>query len=419
VSTPAGFSGFLHHAYSARNLLAKFALFFFGIALWSRGPSLYAYYLLIAAWIVAGGGLERLKEVIKEPFVKAMLILCLLVAMGILYSDAPSAGHKVWKRYFAFLIFIPYFAVMSAERLGWAVAGLLLGYIGILFLGAYEWLAMGAQGIPPLGITYLDFSFMLATGIMLSLFFAGSSNSRATRILWWLAALWLLFMQFHQNARIILLATIISSGLLVFLLHKKNIKTLIGVMAASVLAIVIFGYQSDTFRERFMQARSDIELSRQHKYNTSLGYRLAIWDVGLHGISERPLSGHGTGMAAGYFDKTIPAYKDGIYRDLLQFHEETYHYHNDWIEIGMQIGVAGLAAYAFLLWSWFRALRLHRLAIPGAAFLCFIFLLGLTDVLVIFRQNLYLLLALTAVGITWRKSRGIQYSRAKGLPAHA
>lgn len=419
MSTPAGFPGFLHRVHSARSLLAKFALFFFGIALWSRGPSFYAYYLLVAAWIVAGGGLERLKEVIKEPFVKAMLILCLLVAVGILYSDAPSAGHKVWKRYFAFLIFIPYFALMSAERLSWAAAGLFLGYIGILFLGAYEWLVMGAQGIPPLGITYLDFSFMLATGILLSLFFAGSSNSRATRILCWLAALWLLFMQFHQNARAILLATIISSGLLVFLLHKKNIKTFVSIISVSAIAIGIFAYQSDTFRERFMQARSDIELSRQHKYNTSLGYRLAIWNVGLHGILERPFSGHGTGMAAGYFDKTVPTYKDGIYENLLQFHEETYHYHNDWIEIGMQIGVAGLAAYAFLLWSWFRVLRLHHLAVPGAAFLCFIFLLGLTDVLVIFRQNLYLLLALTAVGITWEKSCGIGYSRPKGLPAHA
>ena len=58
----------------------------------------------------------RLKEAIKEPFVKAMLILCLLVAVGILYSDAPSAGHKVWKRYFAFLIFIPYFAPGMARR---------------------------------------------------------------------------------------------------------------------------------------------------------------------------------------------------------------------------------------------------------------------------------------------------------------
>lgn len=419
MSSSAGLPGFLHQTRSVPGFLAKSALFFFGVALWSRGLSLYAYYLLVAAWLVAGGGLERLKEVVSEPFVKAMLILCLLLAVGILYSDAPGAGHKVWKRYFAFLIFIPYFALMSADRLPWAVAGLLLGYVGVLFFGAYQWLAMGAQGIPPLGITYLDFSFMLAIGVLLSLFLAGSSNSRSTRILWWLVALWLLFMQFHQNARAILLSTIISSGLLIFLLHKKSIKTFASIMAVSAIAIGIFAYQSDTFRERFMQARSDIELSRQHNYNTSLGYRLAIWDVGLHGISERPFSGHGTGMAAGYFDKTIPTYKDGIYGNLLQFHEETYHYHNDWIEIGMQIGIAGLAAYAFLLWSWFRALRLHHLAIPGAAFLCFILLFGLTDVLVIFRQNLYLLLALTAVGLTWKASSRARFHDAKKLSDHA
>jgi O-antigen ligase len=419
VPIRAGLPAFLEHTRASRDFLAKFALFFFGIALWSRGLSLYAYYLLVASWIVAGGGLERLKEIIKAPFVQAMLILCLLVAAGILYSDSPKAGHQVWKRYFAFLIFIPYFALMRPERLRWAAGGLLFGYAGVLLIGIYEWLVMGAQGIPPLGITYLDFSFMLATGIMLSLFFAGSGNGRPMRSLSWFIAFLLLFMQFHQNGRVILLATIISSALLIFLLHKKNIKTFISIMVAAMLAIGVFAYQSNTFQERLMQARNDIELSRQDKYDTSVGYRLAIWDVGLHGISERPFSGHGTGMAADYFDKTIPTYKDGIYGNLLQFHEETYHYHNDWIEIGMQIGVIGVAVYAFLLWSWFQILRSHRLAIPGAAFLCFIFLFGLTDVLVIFRQNLYLLLALTAVGITWKRSCEVSPHQAKGRPAYA
>ena len=86
----------------------------------------------------------------------------------------------------------------------------------------------------------------------------------------------------------------------------------------------------------------------------------------------------------------------------------------------MLIGVAGLAAYAFLLWSWFQALRSHRLATPGAAFLCFVFLFGLADVQVIFSQNPYLLLALTALGIiTWKKSCEIQHHRTTESPAHA
>ena len=78
-------------AFDWRDVLAISALFFFGIALWSRGLSLYAYYLLILAWLL-DGGLARIRETIKEPFVSAMLILCTVVALGILWSDDPKLG---------------------------------------------------------------------------------------------------------------------------------------------------------------------------------------------------------------------------------------------------------------------------------------------------------------------------------------
>ncbi len=84
----------------------------------------------------------------------------------------------------------------------------------------------------------------------------------------------------------------------------------------------------------------------------------------------------------------------------------TYHYHNDWIEIGMQVGMVGLAAYALLLFGWFQTLRVPRLVPLGTALMCFIFLFGLTDVLVIFTQNLYLMLVITAIGVGWQKAYG-------------
>ena len=215
----------------------------------------------------------------------------------------------------------------------------------------------------------------------------------------------LLFMQFNQNGRALLLATLVSSGFLLFLLHRKEIRKLLVATAALLVAIVFFAYSSDGFQQRLVQARSDIELSKQGKYDTSLGYRFAIWDVGLHGIGEQPVWGHGTGMAAPYFDKTVETYKGGLYKDLTNF-VKTYHYHNDWIEIGMQMGTLGMLAYAFFLWSWFRTLKIYRLSIPGTAFMCFIVLFGLTDVLVIFRQNVYLLLVITAIGVAWQKTYG-------------
>ncbi|KIO48261.1 ligase [Nitrosospira sp. NpAV] len=383
-------------------MLAKSALFFFGIALWSRGLSFYAYYLLILAWIL-DSSLTRFGETIKEPFVLAMLMLCIVLALGILWSDYPKFGFKVWNRYFACLIFIPYFSLLNKARVSWAMGGALIGYFGVLLIGIYQWLIIGAQGIPPLKITYLDFSSMLGIGVIVALFLAGTSRSNKARSWFWLLAVFLLLIQFNQNARGLLFATLVSSIFLIFLLHRKEIKKLLTAMVVLIVAIGFFAYNSDSFQQRLGQAKSDIELSKQGKYDTSLGYRFAIWDVGLHGIGERPIMGHGTGTAAPYFDKTVQTYKDGLYKNLPTF-LKTYHYHNDWIEIGMQIGVLGMLAYAFFLWNWFRILKAHQLGILGAAFMCYIMLFGLTDVLVIFRQNIYLLLVITAIGIGWQKA---------------
>ncbi|SCY25367.1 O-antigen ligase [Nitrosospira sp. Nl5] len=394
-----------------RDALAKSALLFFGIALWSKGLSLYAYYLLTLAWIL-DGGLGRYRETIKEPFILAMLILCVIVALGIFWSDHPKLGVKVWKKYSALLIFIPYLSLLDKGRLPWAMSGLFIGYFGILLAGVYQWRAVGSQGIRALDITYVDFSATLGIGVILALYLAGKRDNKKARALLWVLAASLLFIQFNQNARGLLLSTLVSSGLLVFLLHKKRIRTLLAITASLIVAIAVFAYSSASFQQRLAQAQSDIELSTQGRYDTSLGYRLAIWDIGLYGIAERPLFGHGTGAAAPYFDKTVETYKDGRYKDLPRF-LRTYHYHNDWIEIGMHVGMLGLLAYAFLLWSWFQTLKIYKLPILGAAFMCFILLFGMTDVLVILRQNLYLLLAITAVAISWQRAHRADHSTKK------
>src|SRR5687768_10481419 len=94
---------FIQNVAAWRDILAKGVLFFFGIALWYKGLSYYAYFLLPAAWIL-DGGLRRFGEIIKEPLVLGMLLLCFVLALGILWSDYPKLGFKVWRRYFAFLV---------------------------------------------------------------------------------------------------------------------------------------------------------------------------------------------------------------------------------------------------------------------------------------------------------------------------
>ena len=393
-----------HGDYSWRDILAISALLFFSIAFWIKELSFHAYnfahYLLILAWIL-DGGLSRLKETIKEPFVAAMLILCIVMALGIFWSDDLKLGFKVFRRYTAFLIFIPYLSLLNKERLLWAIGGILIGYFSVLAMGIYQWIILDLQGIPPLSMPYLKFSSMLGIGVLLALYLASITKDNKTKIFLSIFSIFLLFIQFNQDARGILIATIVSSVLLIFLFFRKEIGKFLSIMTLLVVVCGIFAYNSDNFQRRLSLANNNIKSFKAGDYNTSPGQRLALWDIGLHGIAERPLFGHGTGMALHSFDTSVQIYKSGFYKNLPKF----VHYHNDWVEIGTHIGALGLFAYAYLLWGWFQTLKAHKLAIPGAALLCFVFLCGITDLFVFFRQTIFLLVAITAIGICWQRTQ--------------
>ena len=175
-----------------------------------------------------------------------------------------------------------------------------------------------------------------------------------------------------------------------------------GILLSVMSIAVVFAYNSPVFQDRWAQAKNDIELLQQGNYSSSLGYRLAMWDVGLHGIAERPLLGYGTGTPESYFENTILTYKNGIYKNLPEF-EETAHYHNDWIEIAMHIGIPGILALLFLLWSWYQIFNRNQLGILGVGLVSYIFLAGLTDTFIIFSRTQVLLLMITAVAISWQR----------------
>ncbi|MBT5455702.1 MAG: O-antigen ligase family protein, partial [Rhodospirillaceae bacterium] len=141
----------------------------------------------------------------------------------------------------------------------------------------------------------------------------------------------LLFMQFGQDGRGPLLATVLTLVILLFILYRTHFKKLVGIMAAMIIVIGVFTNNSNNFHERVSQFQSDIELIEQEVYGTSGGYRLAMWDVGLHAITQRPWFGYGTGMAASAFEQTSETHKGGRYKSLANY-QKNMHYHNDWIE---------------------------------------------------------------------------------------
>ncbi len=386
-----------------RERLIKFALLLFCLGLWIKALYLFLFPMLILAWVI-DGGLLRLKQTFTEPLVQAIVILCLMLLLGLLWGDSPGEGRHKWTKYFILLIFIPFLSLLNKERLPWVIGVLAFGYLGVLSIGIYQWVAMDALGVPFLNISYLSFSSLLGLSVILAIYFACISRSTSLRILLWAIALALLFLQFNQNGRGILLATLATIPLLISLQFRIEIRKLMSILFSLIIVTVVFAFSSSTFQERFILAKQDMAQFQQGNYSTSVGYRLAMWDVGFDAISKRLYLGYGTGNGEQYFDDVIETYKGGIYRGLPEFHS-TSHYHHDWIEIGMHLGMLGMLVFAFFLWSWYRMFSAQKLPILGVTLVSYIFFAGLSDTFMLYTRIPILLLVVTAIIVCWQREK--------------
>ena len=114
-----------------QELFVRFALAFFCLGFWHSGWNLFSFPLLTIAWLM-DGGLHRLNQMVKEPFIQAILLLCTLLLLGLLWSEPPEDGRMKWLKYFILLFFIPLYSLLNKERLPWAIGALLTGYSSVL-----------------------------------------------------------------------------------------------------------------------------------------------------------------------------------------------------------------------------------------------------------------------------------------------
>lgn len=391
-----------------REWLARFALPFFCVGIFHNGLLYPAIGVLVLAWIV-DGGLVGFRRLLTEPLVRAILILCFMLSVGMLWSEAPLEGRHKWIKYFLLLLYLPFLSLLKRDRLAWALGGLLAGYGFVLSVGIYQWLVERGQGVPALGLSYLKFAAMLGVGVILSGYFACRSRDGVIRVFLLGCSSMLLFLQVQQGARGFLLATLLTLLILIGGYFWSNLRKFAGLVLALAVLAGLFASTSPVMQARWAQAQQDFAKIQQADYSSSIGYRLAMWDVGVDGILRQPLWGYGTGTPERYFKQTIVQYKGGIYQDLLNFHPYA-HYHNDWIEIGMHLGLLGIFSLMYLLWAWYVTFKRSGMALLGTGVVSFVFLSGLTDTFMLFYRMPVLLLIITGIIICWQKARIINQS---------
>lgn len=396
-------SGFIRSSASHREILIRVVLIAFCLGLWFGILYAFLVVLLVLAWLLDGGH-KKLWLLLKEPLVQAIGIFCCLLLLGLFWAETFLEGRHKWTKYLLLLIYIPFLSLLNQQRLPWVMGATGAGFGLVLLGGLYAWLVEQQQGIPLFNMTYLTFSALLGTASVFLCCCACMSRNRMLQILFFSLALVFLYLQFQQSARSFLLATLATQVIVLMIYFRVSLRTLAQITGSVLLVVIAFAYTSPVISERWLQARLDFENIRLGQYNNSIGYRLALWDVGLQGIAEKPFLGHGTGMPEWYFDQAVVHYKNGIYANLPMF-QQTSHYHNDWIEIGMHLGALGITSFMYLLWAWYRVLAQNRLDLPAVAMVSFVFFSGLTETFLVFARMPVFLLVITAIAVSWQRLR--------------
>jgi O-antigen ligase len=114
------------------------------------------------------------------------------------------------------------------------------------------------------------------------------------------------------------------------------------VAAAATAALLALAYLSvPTFRGRAGAALAEVEgaLVRQ-EYVTNQGKRIASWIASLEVMVEHPLLGTGVGDAVDAFHRTVRE----RHPDLVEAVREYRHLHNQYLQVGVELGLLGLLA---------------------------------------------------------------------------
>lgn len=145
----------------------------------------------------------------------------------------------------------------------------------------------------------------------------------------------------YSGTRIVWLALLIS-GIAVLLINQhrlrgRNVVRLLLLLVAVGIVIAAFGFQTIAGRLDFL--RSDWDALGAHgNYDTSLGIRVALWEIGLKAFREMPVFGHGAGA-------TQLLIKQG-FQDQFAMSLGFNHFHNGFLTALVQAGILGAVTLA-------------------------------------------------------------------------
>ncbi len=313
--------------------------------------------LVLLLWLAGAGFRDRFVLLAENRVAQAALGLFLLLLAGIAWSANPSEGMHILGKY-ADLAFVPVFVTLFGDvrdrrRAGaFFIAAVLL----TLFLSYLTWVGLAPPGWvignadqPEVFKKYLTQSILMACGAYLFALMARDASSRHARLLWAvfaaLAAINVMLMLPGRSGQITLA---ILALLFAFSIWRTAGTAVITAILVIIAAVIVLGHAPE--RGRLNEVVRDFKAWQPGAGSrTSTGQRLDYAQNSLAIFRAHPLTGVGTGGFAAAYAQQV----DGS--DL----EKTVNPHDEYLNIGVQLGIAGLLAISYLfmlIWRYAGAL---------------------------------------------------------------
>ena len=386
---------------------------------WDRDIGKILYNSVLVVWVIGGYYKQTFRILTKyKPFIFLMAFLFLL-SMGILWSNDPRYGKCVVNRY-GYLLLIPVFIPIMNRNNFKYVAFALMGGLFLILINSYliRFNVIHQENphlYPAFKITYQDVSFYLGVLVVGFLYFAlhffeRKQNIKAIFSLVFILTTFYQQISIYMQGRGALISMLVAIVVLFIAKYPKHIKKVIPLVFLLIVLVSWLAWSySPMVKTRFADVYQHILEMKKGNYITSLGERWIYLDVGTAIIAENPFFGIGTGEHKKAFNRLIKNYKEGIYFPILKS-TPTYHFHNDYIEIAVQIGLVGLLLYILTMYSLIRILKESTFFPLVIAILTMFWINGLSDVMFVHRVIIYFLAVFLALAISEVRSRSADYT---------
>lgn len=334
-----------------------FVYFAFPVSVALANTTLALTVLLACARLSDAKARAELLRAFRNPLVLPALVLVLVMVVATLWSPASWDEFRDYLRKYFKLVLLPVFLFLlvnpETRRRCWqAFTVAMLFTLASTWLNVWFELPWSSTQNKGFGVDHTVFKDHISQGIMMafftcsSLFWAVKSSSSVGRLLWGgvavLAAASVLFLSVGRTGYLSLVLSVVVFAIVALAYRPRLLGAVLG---AGVLALVMVFALSSQFQQRTLQAWEEARTSSPSNV-TSVGARVQVWHFAVQQIRERPLLGAGTGsypvLAEAYFDS--PAMCATI----------CPHPHNQFLFFLFELGLLGLAIFAWFLWAIVR-----------------------------------------------------------------